>query len=298
MEITAKQVKELRELTGAGMMDCKGALVETGGDIDKAQTLLREKGAVVAAKRAGRSATQGLIVAASRDNGKVGVLIDLRCETDFVARNEEFQELAKEISEYVADCAADTTPIDEIRQGKLPSRGETVVDAIQGAVGRIGEKIELARAAKFTLSAPEGIVDAYVHHDSRSGSMVEMVAENLPADAVEELQKLAHEIALQVVVFSPIFLTREDIPQSLIDEELRIQRQIAIEKEGKPEQVAEKIALGRVEKGLISQQSLMDQAYWRDDKLSVGKFVEEFEKKWSAKVRVKRFVKLTTSEEV
>jgi elongation factor Ts len=259
---------------------------------------LREKGAVVAAKRAGRSATQGLIVAASRDNGKVGVLIDLRCETDFVARNEEFQELAKEISEYVADCAADTTPIDEIRQGKLPSRGETVVDAIQGAVGRIGEKIELARAAKFTLSAPEGIVDAYVHHDSRSGSMVEMVAENLPADAVEELQKLAHEIALQVVVFSPIFLTREDIPQSLIDEELRIQRQIAIEKEGKPEQVAEKIALGRVEKGLISQQSLMDQAYWRDDKLSVGKFVEEFEKKWSAKVRVKRFVKLTTSEEV
>lgn len=280
-------------MTGAGMMDCKKALEETNGNMDDAVKMLREKGMAQAAKRADRAAHQGVIATASLEDGRTASLIDLRSETDFVARNDEFLGLAARIAEHVARSLDDNPSLDDALASKLGGT-ETVGEAVTALSGKIGEKIELAGVARFT-APPSGIVDVYIHHDGTKGAMVQMDSENGAIAAGEEFRKLAHELALQVVVTSPTVVRRENIAQSDIDRELEVERHRAIN-EGKPEAAADKIAEGRVQKNFIAAHALYEQGYWRDEKQTVGMFLKEASNRVGTPVKVIRFMRMSTSE--
>ncbi len=284
MSITPQMIKELRDETGAGFMDCKQALEQAGGDMDKARLILREKGAIIATKRASKEVNQGVIAGKVTSDLRTGALIDLRCETDFVARNEEFQALASELLEGVLAFGQEGQ-LDALLQQPAPSDPSlTLEKRIELAMGKTGERIALQNYAIARVPNGEnGVVDVYIHHNRLVGVMVVLTGSaETPA-----LQNLAHEIAIQIAWSAPTYLTRDEVPAEALEQELQIEKQRAIN-EGKPEQIAENIARGRVQKGFIQRVVLLEQPYYRDESLTIGKLIQQT----GADIQVRRFIRM------
>ncbi len=284
MSITPQMIKELRDETGAGFMDCKQALEQAGGDMDKARLILREKGAIIATKRASKEVNQGVIAGKVTDDRRTGALIDLRCETDFVARNEEFQALASELLEGVLAFGQEGQR-DTLLQQPAPSDPSlTLEKRIELAMGKTGERIALQNYAIARVPDGEnGVVDVYIHHNRLVGVMVVLTGSaETPA-----LQNLAHEIAIQIAWSAPTYLTRDEVPAETLEQELQIEKQRALN-EGKPEQIAENIARGRVQKGFIQRVVLLEQPYYRDESLTIGKLIQQT----GADIQVRRFIRM------
>ncbi|MDQ2635382.1 MAG: translation elongation factor Ts [Actinomycetota bacterium] len=268
-DYTAADVKRLRELTGAGMLDSKNALVESGGDFDKAVELLRIKGAKDVGKRAERATAEGLVAA------KDGALIELNCETDFVAKNAEFQSVADQI--VAAAAAAKANDVDALKAAKI---GDTTVEqVIADLSAKIGEKLELRRAAYF-----DGTVETYLHKRAADlppavGVLVEYTGSDKQA---------AHAVALQIAALKAKYLTREDVPGDVVADERRIAEETA-RNEGKPEQALPKIVEGRVT-GFYKDVVLLDQPSVSDNKKTVKALLDE------AGVTITRFVRLEVGQ--
>jgi elongation factor Ts len=269
---TAADVKRLRELTGAGMLDCKNALSDSDGDFDKAVELLRIKGAKDVGKRAERATAEGLVAA------KNGALIELNSETDFVAKNDEFQKLADDI--VAAAAAAKTTDVDGLKAAPISKGSATTVEhAIADLSAKIGEKLELRRATYF-----DGTVEAYLHKRAADlppavGVLVEYTGSGAEA---------AHAVALQIAALKAKYLTRDDVPEDVLANERRIAEETARE-EGKPEQALPKIVDGRVN-GFFKDVVLLDQPSVSDNKKTVKALLDE------AGVTVTRFARFEVGQ--
>ncbi len=295
MEITAAQVKTLREKTGAGMMDCKTALAASGGDMEGAIKHLREKGLATAAKRAGKVAAEGM-VASRLISPSEGLLLELNCETDFVAKTEPFQDLARSVLDTLSGNAA----VDGVRAAaeadldaaKLAS-GKSVADAIAESIASMGESIVARRVARLACAPGQGLVGTYVHAGGKIGVLVEAKTAATGA-AAEEVSVLLRDVAMQVAATNPRFARREEVAAEEIAREREIYR-IQAAQSGKPPQVVEKIIDGKIEK-FFSDFCLVEQEYIRDSQLTVGELVAEKAKKIGAPIELVRFVRLQLGE--
>ncbi|MCL6475915.1 MAG: translation elongation factor Ts [Firmicutes bacterium] len=293
MEITAQMVKELREQTGAGMMECKQALIEAQGDMERARLILREKGAAAAVKRESRQASEGVVVAAVSPDRRRGALLELNAETDFVARNDEFQSLAKELVQQLVDTGFEGSLEEFLQQPSQVAPDRTVRQRVEDLVARIREKIVIGRIATFSTDST-GCVDTYIHLGGKIGVMVELKAATEAGAQHPETLHLAREIGMQIAFGNPGYLTREEVPQQLIDEEREVQKQRALN-EGKPAQAIDKIVEGRLSK-FFEQICLLDQGYIRDEKKSVKQVIDEFSKAVGESLTVKRWVRFRVGE--
>jgi elongation factor Ts len=264
--ITTKLIAQLRERTGAGMMDCKKALEETAGDLDKAVEYLRKKGIAKAEKRTGRAAAEGLVVARVSPDGKTGALIELACETDFVARNDDFVALAQKLADFVlSDAALDGVQVVGEAGPYLDTAwGTETVGAVVKADGaKTGELIVLRNVARF---ATTGTLGTYVHHNGKVGVLVEVTG---GADAAaQELAKHVAEHVAAGVPAIPLAVSREGVPPEKVESERRIAREQA-EQSGKPANIVEKMVEGRVAK-FYGEVALLEQPWVRDDKQTIG----------------------------
>ena len=242
--ISAAVVKELRERTGAGMMDCKRALEQNNGDMDKAIEFLREKGLAAAAKKAGRAANQGSIYGYITSNGQVGSLIEVNCETDFVAKNDDFQTMVHDLGQQVAESGANT--VEELLAQPMKGQSVTVQDALTNKIATLGENMGIRRLARYEAGA-NGLLDLYIHLGGRIGVLMHLVADKPEVLKVDAVKTLAHDLCLQVVASKPQYISRQDVPADLIAKEKEIYKVQAMN-EGKPENIAEKMVNGRVEK--------------------------------------------------
>ena len=274
---TAQDVKKLREETDAPMMECKAALDEADGDFEKAKTILREKGKAAAAKRADRTTSEGFVATAvSADGTAVGAVV-LECETDFVAKNDGFREIANELAQIFVANDPGTDPL------QVAANGKTVGEIVESAVAKIRENIKISKAVRVTT---DGKLAVYVHHDGKKGTIIEVVGNTAP-EAVEA----ARQIAIQAVAFPPEFLTKDEVPQSKIDHELEVETQRAIN-EGKDEKIARNIAMGRINKEYLKKVVLLEQNFYKDEKISVAQFLKEH----GHGANVKSFVPLAVGE--
>jgi elongation factor Ts len=287
MSVSANQVKELREKTGAGMMDCKKALEESGGDFEKAVEILRKKGAAVAAKRAERSANEGLVLTKVFNNGKSAAILEINCETDFVARSEDFVNF----SNFVLELLVDQKPKNIASLMELSRDGKKVADELNAIIGKIGEKIEVSRFAIENTDNGE-IVD-YVHHGSKLGVLIKV--DNVPSDKAAELHPSLKDIAMQVAAMRPLTIYRDEVDKTVIEKEIDIYKEVA-RKEGKPEQVLEKIATGKLNK-FFEENCLNEQAFIKDNTKKVGDLIAEFNKKNSAQAKLVLFRRFHISDE-
>ena len=256
-QITAAIVKELRERTGAGMMDCKKALVATEGDMEKAIDFLREKGLSQAAKKAGRVAAEGAVVAYVTEDGKTGAIVEVNCETDFVGKNENFQALAKSIAELIVK----TNPADVDALLASEMDGKTVKDVVTEAIAKIGENISVRRFVRY--ESAEGKVYSYIHGGGKIGVLVDMKG----GDA-----ELGKDIAMQVAAANPQFLNRNEVPDSELEHEKDILTEQA-RNEGKPENILAKMVMGRINK-YYKEVCLVDQEFIRDGDLTISKLLK------------------------
>jgi elongation factor Ts len=261
MNITAADVNKLRTITGAGMMDCKKALVEANGDFDAAIDLLRKKGQKVAANRSDREATEGLILAKSTD-GKRGVIISLNCETDFVAKNEAFGEVANNILDIA--IASQPATIDELKGLKYTGTELTIAEKITEEIGKIGEKIELSN---YGVIAAEKVF-AYNHPGNKLAALVGF--------SKEASDDIAKDVAMQVAAMAPVSVDETSVPEEIKQKELEIGKEQAIN-EGKPAEMAEKIAMGRLNK-FFKENTLLHQEFIKDSKLSVAQYLKNTDK--------------------
>ena len=259
MGISAKDVKELREQTGAGMMDCKKALQEADGDFERATEILRKKGQKLSEKRADREANQGLIVTRVSDDGSKAAALEINCETDFVARNDDFQERAQQFLDIVFEN--DIESVDELLETEVD--GLTVADHVKDMVGKIGEKIKINRVV---LAKSDGHFISYIHPGNQLGVLVEF--ENGISD--EEIGK---NVAMQVAAMNPLAVTRDGVDDSLVEKELEIAKDQLLE-EGKSEEIAEKAAQGKLRK-FYEERVLLEQKFVKDNSMSVKEYLEK-----------------------
>ena len=287
MAITASMVKELREMTGAGMMDCKKALNETNGDMDAAIEFLRKNGQAKAEKKAGRIAAEGIVKAVVKDD-KVAAIVEVNSETDFVAKNEEFQGFVNAVVNQVADSdAADMDAF--MAEAWAADTTKTVKDALVEKVAVIGENLNIRRFEKIVT---DGCVVDYIHGGGRIGVLIEA-----EADVVnDEIKKCLKNVAMQVAAMSPKYTSRAEVSQEYMDHEKEILL-AAAKKENpeKPENIIEKMIIGRLNKEL-KEVCLLDQAYVQDSDLTVAKYVEKVAKENNANVTVKKFIRFETGE--
>ena len=258
--VTASLVKELREKTGAGMMDCKKVLTETDGDMEKAIELLRERGIAKAAKKSGRVAAEGLVEAYISEDGKVGAIVEVNSETDFVAKNEEFKTFVMDVAKQVVE--KNPKDVEELlNQEAIFETGKTVNEALIGKIATIGENLSIRRFARFES---KGLIEKYIHGDGKIAVLVNMTKGD---------KELAKDLCMQIAAARPEFVTREEVPQERVDKEMEILKVQAMN-EGKPEQIAEKIVQGRVGK-FYEEICLVDQVFVKDSSMKVSELLKQ-----------------------
>jgi elongation factor Ts len=260
--ISAADVNKLRQMTGAGMMDCKKALSETNGDFDAAVDFLRKKGQKISLNRADRSAKEGAVIALTSNDRKVGVIIELNCETDFVAKNDDFVAFAN----MIANHALSTQPADIATLVASTANGLTIEQALLDMMGKTGEKMEVS---KYELVKGENIVP-YIHAGNRMGVLVEL--NNAPSDANTAAGK---DTAMQIAAMNPIALNESEVPQDVITREIEVGKEQAIA-EGKPAEMAEKIAQGRLNK-FYKEYTLVNQEFVKDNSKTIAKMLADTE---------------------
>jgi elongation factor Ts len=280
--ITADLIKKLREKTGVGMMDCKKALVEVVGDFDEAIAWLRKKGHASASKKAGRATAEGL--SAIVIDGSNAAIVEVNCETDFVARNEKFQELVDGIRKLALQCDS----VEELKKAKYSNSDKTVDEEILSSVTTLGENITLGRTARFSIN--KGCIAGYVHNALMDNggkiSVLVMLESELPE---EKLQSLAKQIAMHIAAAKPEFLKIEDVNPTLVEKE----KEIFVEQAkatGKPDNVIEKMIVGKIQK-YYQEIVLQEQAFIMDNKLKITDVIKNFEKENDGKVELKSFAR-------
>jgi elongation factor Ts len=279
-------VKDLREQTGAGMMDVKSALTEAQGNMDEATKILRKKGLAAASKKAGRITAEGAVQ--SYVGGDTGVLVEVNCETDFVGRNENFRNFATEVAKVIAGSKANT--VEELLNDQWPG-GETVGQKVAEMIGSIKENITIRRFARYAAPASSAI-GTYIHGGGKIGVMVEVVAQTGTKSAA--LDEVARDIAMHIAAAEPRFLSRSDVTEKDLATEREIAREQAI-KSGKPENIVEKMVSGKMEK-FYGEACLLEQPYIRDDKSTVAQYLDKQAKTAGCKYVVTRFTRYKLGE--
>ena len=284
MAFTAQDVKALREKTGCGMMDCKKALTQADGDMDKAIDFLREQGLAKQAKKASRIAAEGVAYATTSDDNSVGVVIEVNAETDFVAKNDSFME-------FVKACAAtviEQNPADVEALLALQATGsdKTVAELLQEKVLTIGENIQIRRFERM-----EGACVAYVHAGGKIGVLVNF---NTDLTAKPEFVAYGKDVAMQIAALNTPYLTRDDVPAEVIDHEKEVMRQQVIN-EGKPEAIADKIVMGKINK-YYKENCLVDQEFVKDNKLTVAQYTKNTAKELGGNIDIVKFVRFEKGE--
>jgi len=284
MAISASDVKRLRDETGVGMMDCKRALTEANGDFEAAIEILRKKGQKVAAKRADREAKEGVIATAASADGSTSVLVEVNSETDFVARNAEFQQFAQ----AVADLALAKRVADRDALLALDFDGGTVAAAVEAMTGRIGEKIDVRRVA--LVESDGGKAVSYIHPGSRLGVIVDVASTGLSGGASGNgnSESVGRDVAMQVAALNPIALSRDEVPTEVKEKEMEIAREFA-RSQGKPEQIIDKIATGTLER-YYKDNVLTEQPFVKDASTRVGDLLN------AAGVKVRRYVRFALGD--
>ena len=256
--ITAELVKQLREKTGAGMMDCKKVLTETDGDMEKAAELLRERGIAKAAKKSGRVAAEGLVAAYVSEDKKVGAVVEVNAETDFVAKNEEFKAFVADVAEIVT--AENPADVEALLEVKYKGTDKTVREVLTDKIATIGENMSIRRFQRFES---EGLVESYIHGDGKIAVLVSFAK----GETV-----LAKDVCMQIAAAKPEYLNREAVPQEAVQKEMEILKAQAMN-EGKPAEIAEKMVQGRIGK-FYSEICLLDQEFVKDPSVKVGDLIK------------------------
>ena len=259
--VTAALVKELRERTGAGMMDCKKVLSETDGDLEKASELLRERGIAKAAKKSGRVAAEGMVEAYISEDGKVGAIVEVNSETDFVAKNQEFRTFVMDIAKQVVKNNPKTVE-DLLQEPAIFEEGKTVNEALIGKIATIGENISIRRFARFETT--DGLIEKYIHGDGKIAVLVNMTSGS---------KELAKDVCMQIAAARPEFVSREQVPAERLEKEKEILKAQTMN-EGKPEAIAEKIVMGRINK-FYEEICLVDQEFVKDPSQKVSNILKD-----------------------
>ena len=258
--VTASQVKDLREKTGAGMMDCKKVLTETDGDMEKAIELLRERGIAKAAKKSGRVAAEGLVEAYISEDGKVGAIVEVNAETDFVAKNEEFKEFVLSVAKQVV--LKNPKDLDDLlAQESIDEAAKTVKDVLTDKIAKIGENMNIRRYARFES---EGLIEKYIHGDGKIAVLVNMKGGN---------NEVAKDVCMQIAAARPEYLNEASVPEDRLEKEKEILK-VQTMNEGKPEAIAEKIVQGRIRK-FFEEVCLVDQVFVKDPNKKVSDILKE-----------------------
>jgi len=280
LEITAEMVKTLREKTDAGMMDCKKALKETGGDLEAAIAYLRQKGLAVASKRAGRATSEGLVWAHLAPDHQAGVLLEVNCETDFVARTESFQELGSRLAEQLAAAALET--VEELLAQNAPHLPRlTVADYLNDVTAKTGEKCHVRRFIRYQGD----LVTAYIHHGGKIGVLLELNGSGTTPEALAA----AKDLAMQVAAANPLAVSREELSAELVAKEKAIYEAQAAAS-GKPAHIVEKMVAGRLEK-FYKEVCLLQQPFIKNPDQTVAQFLKEVGQKLGKEIRVRRFTR-------
>ncbi len=307
-EISAQLVKTLRERTGAGMMECKKALQESNGDMDEAEVILRKRGIAAATKKESRSAKQGLIASFISPDCKLGVLVEVNCESDFVARTEDFQTLTADIAAHIAETKPKIVRAEEVTEAeranfkahealyeqKFAKDGNsTVGEIVKGKIAKLGENITVSRFNLYEISG-NGVVGTYIHTGSQIGVLLEMKTDAGNVSGKEEFKTLVRDIAMQIAAANPQFVSKEDVPASVLKRERDIQRERALG-EGKPEKMVDKIAEGRLSK-FYEEVCLLEQPFIRENTISVAELIRTAGSKLGDNLSVARFVRFKVGD--
>ena len=292
-EITVALIKTLRDKTNGGMMDCKAALKEAGGDLEAAETVLRKKGIASADKKAGRAAKEGVIASHIDDASKVGVLVEVNCETDFVAKNDSFQELVDNVLNHIAtsEPAADAEAL--LEQPLASDSSQTVGEMLKAKIGSLGENMAVPRFTHYALEG-SGVVASYIHLQGKVGVLIEV---GTASDAVaqnEEFREMVKDITLHIAAAQPICISRAEVPAG----KLATEREIYLDQvKGKPENIIEKIVEGKIDK-YLSGICLLDQGFVKDPDQTIAQLVAAKSKALGEEITVKRFVRYALGEDV
>lgn len=286
MAFTATDVKNLREKTGCGMMDCKKALTESNGDMDKAVDILREKGLAAATKKSGRIAAEGVAYACTNESGNVGVVVEVNAETDFVAKNADFNNFVETCAKTVMECNPKT--LEELMSCKAVGTELTVEELVREKILTIGENIKIRRFKRF-----EGVVSTYIHAAGRIGVMVKF--DTTPEIAsTEEFKEFSKDIAMQVAAVNPGYLNKESVSADVLEHEKKILTEQVLN-EGKPSNIAEKIVMGKIGK-FYKENCLVDQAFVKDGNISVSEYAKQTGKKLGGNIEITDFVRFEKGE--
>lgn len=284
-QITPQMVKDLREKTGAGMADCKTALVDSDGDMQAAIEILRKKGAASAAKRADRASNEGIVAVRTSADGKTASMVEVNCETDFVARNEQFEAYVSNVADAL--LANNPANIDEFMA--LSWEGDTIQGLHNGILAKFSEKIGIRRFEKIHSN---GFISGYVHTGSKLGVLIEVSV----ADLSDKSKALVRDIAMQIAAMNPQFIDRSVVTQEHLDKEVEIYKELAIN-EGKKPEIAERIAQGRLEK-FFQESCLIEQVFVKDSSKTVKDVLKEISTDMNAEVKVNKFVRFNLGEAV
>ena len=284
MSITAAMVSELRKKTGAGMMDCKKALIETSGNIEEAVDFLRKKGLSAAAKKSGRVAAEGMVVAAAE--GAVGALVEVNAETDFVAKNDAFKAFVAGIGAVA--LANEVADVEALKAQPYPETGRTIAEELTHQIATIGENMDIRRFER--IAAGRGTVSSYVHGAGKIGVLVELQTESTD----ERVGELGKQIAMHVAAAAPQYLNRDDVPSAVVTKEKEIMRVKAIDS-GKPENIVEKIIVGQINK-YFGEVCLLEQAFVIDPDQKVGKVVETLAKELDSEIKLNSYARFQLGE--
>lgn len=288
-EISAQLVKQLREQTGAGMMECKKALSEAGGNLEEAVVILRKRGLAAAGKKSTRVTKQGLILAKVDADAKNGVLVEVNCESDFVARTDDFQELGGKLTELIdANPELVNVPDAVAALMALPLEGATVADYIKQKIAKLGENISVAR---FTRYKTTGVIGSYIHPGAQLGVLIDLHGGKPESP---EFQELVKDLAMQIAAADPKFLRREDVTNDILQKERDIQKGRVIA-EGKPAQVADKIVEGRMGK-FYEEVCLLEQPFIKENSTTIGELIKAKGAKMGAPITVERFTRYKVGE--
>ncbi|WP_346887217.1 translation elongation factor Ts [Clostridium sp. UBA1056] len=285
--ITAAMVKELRERTGSGMMDCKKALSETNGDMEKAVEVLREKGLAAATKKAGRIAAEGIVTTYISEDMKIGSVVEVNCETDFVAANDDFKALAANVAKMAATTTV--TTVEELLAEKyVGDESVTLQDAVTALIAKLGENMSVRRFEKFAVD--NGIIQSYIHGNGKIGVLVQLACEKQD----EVLKTVAKDVAMQVAAANPLFLNKDQVDNESLEKEKEIYRVQALN-EGKPENIVEKMVMGRISK-YYKEVCLVDQVWVKNGDYTISKYLQEEGKKLGASMDVVKFARFERGE--
>ncbi len=290
-EITVALIKELREKTGAGMMDCKAALKETGGDLDEAATYLRKKGIASAEKRSGRAATEGIIAYRIDDAAKIGVLVEVACETDFVARNENFVAFVEDIIDHISGSGGADSLEALLAQPYEKNTSETLDEFIKSKVGQMGENMYLSRFVRFVLDG-DGVVASYIHMNGSAGVLIEVTCGKSDSAQSDSFAALVKDLTLHITAAKPLCITREEVDSAIVDKEKDIFRE---QMKGKPENIIDQILEGKMNK-YYSTNCLLEQGFIKDTDKSIADLLGEIGGEIGDEISITRFERYAIGE--